>query len=144
MGSRKPPITNGQHTEKIRKKPRSIESQQEMLASELEEDLSLNEAALFIRVTRRTIAYLLDHGLISAAEKPSRYRERTWAISVKNLLNFKRTYISLGEIVERSGYAQGALSMRLRNNDLDMMALPPDLSKIYWRNDIENFMPEVR
>ncbi|PTW33649.1 MULTISPECIES: hypothetical protein [Rhodovulum] len=98
--------------------------------------LSLSEAAGYLRVTAKTVTYLTEQGLLSRADPAGRHRKGTRAVSQASLRAFRARYISLGELAELLKRPQGALSMRLRNTGIDMLAMPPDFSRIYWREDV--------
>ena len=52
----------------------------------------------------------------------------------------QQVFISLGEFADVIQHPQGALSMTLRNADVALLALPPDLSRIYWREDVGTYV----
>jgi hypothetical protein len=50
---------------------------------------------------------------------------------------FEQTYVSLGLVVAKHQCRQGALAIKLKNAETPMLAMPPQYSRIYWKDDIE-------
>jgi len=101
------------------------------------ETMSIPEAARFLRVTARTVSYLAEHRFLERAKLVEGYRAGSLVFQVSSLRMFHARYVSLGELVEETRHPQGALAMKLRNAGLDMLAMPPDFSRIFWREDVD-------
>jgi hypothetical protein len=100
------------------------------------ETMSVPEAVCFLHVTAKTVSYLAEHRFLERAEAAVGYRTGSLVLRASSLRVFCARYVSLGELVEVSQCPQGALVMKLRNSGLDMLAMPPDFSRIFWREDI--------
>jgi hypothetical protein len=50
----------------------------------------------------------------------------------------------LGEFAEVVQRPQGSLSMKLRNANVVLLAMPHDLIRIYWREDVDAYLTAER
>ena len=101
------------------------------------ETISIPDAARFLRVTARTVSYLAEHRFLERAKLVEGYRAGSFVFQASSLRMFHARYVSLGELVEETQHPQGALAMKLRNAGLDILAMPPDFSRIFWREDVD-------
>lgn len=101
--------------------------------------LSIGDAAGQLRVTVKTVAYLIRHGMLRGVETSEQYRRGATVVTIDSLAHFQESFISLGQLAELVQRPQGALSMKLRNAKLAMLAMPHDLSRIYWREDVDAY-----
>ncbi|WP_378948398.1 TniQ family protein [Paracoccus sp. R86501] len=98
--------------------------------------ISVSEAARRLRVTVKTVAYLVQHGLLCGLAASCRYRRGTTVVTANSLKQFQETFISLGQLAAVTQRPQGALSMKLRNASVALLAMPHELSRVYWREDV--------
>lgn len=101
-----------------------------------EAHLSISAVAQELRVTAKTVGYLVENGLLHGSDASERYRRGATVVIAGSLMQFREIFISLGELADVAQRPQGALSMRLRNADVALLAMPHDLSRIYWREDV--------
>ncbi len=101
--------------------------------------LSVSGAARRLRVTAKTVGYLVQHGMLCGLAASGRYRRGTTVVTANSLTQFQERYISLGELAAVTQRPQGALSMKLRNAGITLLAMPHDLSRIYWREDVSTY-----
>ncbi|MBL3609008.1 TniQ family protein [Rhodovulum sulfidophilum] len=105
-----------------------------------EAHLSISAAAQGLRVTAKTVVYLVENGLLYGVDAPELYRRGTTVVTAGSLAQFRGSFISLGELADVARRPQGALSMRLRNADVALLAMPYGLSRIYWREDVDTYV----
>lgn len=105
-----------------------------------EAHLSISAVAQELGVTAKTVGYLVENGLLHGADASELYRRGATVVTPSSLIQFQGTFISLGELADVAQRPQGALSMRLRNAELALLAMPHDLSRIYWREDVRAYM----
>lgn len=98
--------------------------------------LSVSDAARQLRVTIKTMGYLIEHGLLCGVDTLEIYRRGATVVTAESLTQFQESFISLGALAEVMKRPKGALSMKLRNAKVAMLAIPHDLSRIYWREDV--------
>ncbi|GGG68974.1 hypothetical protein GCM10011415_15360 [Salipiger pallidus] len=98
--------------------------------------LSISAVAQELRVTAKTVRYLVENGLLHGVDAAELYRRGATVVTAGSLMQFREIFISLGELADAAQRPQGALSMRLRNADVALLAMPHDLSRIYWREDV--------
>ncbi|MFP7675747.1 TniQ family protein [Marivita sp. S0852] len=101
--------------------------------------VSVSEAARELRVTIKTVSYLVRHGMLCGSDASGLYRRGTTVVTTDSVAQFQASFISLGELALITQRPQGALSMKLRNANVALLAMPPDLSRIYWREDVSNY-----
>ncbi|MBQ2262447.1 MAG: TniQ family protein [Loktanella sp.] len=101
-----------------------------------ESHLSVGDAARQLRVTVKTVGYLIQHGMLRGEDTSELYRRGATVVTADSLTQFHESFISLGELAEVIQRPQGALSMKLRNANVALLAMPHDLSRIYWRVDV--------
>ncbi|TQS74051.1 TniQ family protein [Rhodobacteraceae bacterium] len=101
--------------------------------------LSIGDAAGQFRVTAKTVGYLIQHGMLCGVDTSELYRRGATVVTADSLTRFRETFISLGEFAELVQRPQGALSMKLRNANVALLAMPYDLSRIYWRGDVSAY-----
>ncbi|EEX13769.1 hypothetical protein CSE45_0244 [Citreicella sp. SE45] len=101
-----------------------------------EAHLSISAVAQELRVTAKTVGYLVENGLLHGADASELYRRGTIVVTAGSLMQFQGTFISLGELADVAQRPQGALAVKLRNADVALLAMPHDLSRIYWREDV--------
>ena len=77
--------------------------------------------------------------MLCGLDASGRYRRGTTVITIDSIAQFQACFISLGELALVTQRPQGALSMKLRNANVALLAMPPDLSRIYWREDMSNY-----
>jgi|GEM_PF-4991275 len=109
-----------------------------------EAHLSISAVAQELRVTAKTVGYLVENGLLQGVDAAELYRRGATVVTAGSLMQFQETFISLGELADVAQRPQGALSMRLRNADVALLAMPHDLSRIYWREDVCTYMAVVQ
>jgi hypothetical protein len=102
--------------------------------------LSVGDAARQLRVTVKTVGYLIQHGILCGVETSELYRRGATVVTADSLTRFRETFISLGEFAEAVKRPQGSLSMKLRNANVALLAMPHDLSRIYWREDVDAYL----
>lgn len=102
--------------------------------------LSISAVAQALRVTAKTVVYLVENGLLVGVDASEFYRRGTTVVTAGSLMQFQGIFISLGELADVAQRPQGALSMRLRNADVALLAMPHDLSRVYWREDVCAYM----
>lgn len=105
-----------------------------------EAHLSISAVAQELRVTAKTVGYLIENGLLRGADASELDRRGTIVVTAGSLMQFRGIFISLGELADLTQRRQGALSMSLRNAELPLLAMPHDLSRIYWRKDVCAYM----
>ncbi|MEQ5871816.1 TniQ family protein [Sagittula sp. NFXS13] len=105
-----------------------------------EAHLSISGVAQKLRVTAKTVGYLVENGLLHGLDASEFYRRGTIVVTAGSLMQFREIFISLGELADVAQRPQGALSMRLGNAELALLAMPHDLSRIYWREDVCAYM----
>jgi hypothetical protein len=105
-----------------------------------EAHLSISAVAKELRVTAKTVGYLVENGLLHGADASGLYRRGATVVTAGSLIQFQGAFMSLGELADVAQRPQGALSMRLRNAELALLAMPHDLSRIYWREDVCAYM----
>ncbi|MCA0851042.1 TniQ family protein [Salipiger thiooxidans] len=105
-----------------------------------EAHLSISAVAQELRVTAKTVGYLVENGLLHGVDAAELYRRGTTVVTADSLVQFQAVFISLGELADVAQRPQGALSMRLRNAELALLAMPHDLSRIYWREDVRAYV----
>ncbi len=105
-----------------------------------EAHLSISSVAHALRVTAKTVGYLVENGLLHGTDVSELYRRGATVVTADSLMQFRAIFISLGELADVAQRPQGALSMRLRNADVALLAMPHDLSRIYWREDVCAYM----
>ncbi|WP_378946212.1 hypothetical protein [Paracoccus sp. R86501] len=98
--------------------------------------ISVSEAARRLRVTAKTVAYMVQHGVLCGLAASGRYRRGTTVVAANSLTQFQESFISLGELAAVTQRPQGALSMKLRNGGVALLAMPHDLSRVHWREDV--------
>ncbi|MBR9841122.1 MAG: hypothetical protein GYB50_25065 [Rhodobacteraceae bacterium] len=98
--------------------------------------LSISAVAKELRITAKTVGYLVENGLLHGTDASELYRRGATVVTADSLMQFREIFISLGELTDVAQRPQGALSMRLRNADVALLAMPHDLSRIYWREDV--------
>lgn len=98
--------------------------------------LSVSETARRLRVTVKTVGYLVQHGMLCGLAESGSYRRGTTVVTANSLTQFQESFISLGELAAVTQRPQGALSMKLRNAEITLLAMPNDLSRVYWREDV--------
>jgi len=101
-----------------------------------ESRLSVGDAARQLRVTVKTVGYLIQHGMLCGVDTSELYRRGATVVTADSLAQFQKSFISLGELAEITQRPQGAFSMKLRNANVALLAMPHDLSRIYWREDV--------
>ncbi|EIE50373.1 hypothetical protein C357_14232 [Citreicella sp. 357] len=101
-----------------------------------EAHLSISAVAQELRVTAKTVGYLVENGLLHGVDAAELYRRGATVVTAGSLMQFREIFISLGQLADVAQRPQGALSMRLRNADVALLAMPHDLSRIYWREDV--------
>lgn len=101
--------------------------------------LSIGDAAGQLRVTVKTVGYLIQHGMLCGVDASEQYRRGATVVTIDSLARFQESFISLGEFSELVQRPQGALSMKLRNANVALLAMPHDLSRIYWREDVSAY-----
>jgi|TARA_R110002049_G_scaffold235512_9_gene408803 hypothetical protein len=104
-----------------------------------ESRLSIGDAAGQLRVTAKTVGYLIQHGILCGVDTSEFYRRGATVVTTDSLTRFRETFISLGEFAEVVQRPQGSLSMKLRNANVALLAMPHDLSRIYWREDVDAY-----
>ncbi|UOA28261.1 hypothetical protein DSM107133_03006 [Pseudosulfitobacter sp. DSM 107133] len=104
-----------------------------------ESRLSIGDAAGQLRVTAKTVGYLIQHGILCGVDTSEFYRRGATVVTTDSLTRFRETFISLGEFAEVVQRPQGSLSMKLRNENVVLLAMPHDLSRIYWREDVSAY-----
>lgn len=92
-----------------------------------------------LKITRKTVFCLIENGFLNAVRGSSALRAGTAAVDSLSLAAFGDVFVSIGHLSVLSGIPQGALAMRLRNADVATLAMPPSLSRIYRRDDIDQF-----
>ncbi|WP_252737603.1 hypothetical protein [Citreicella sp. C3M06] len=105
-----------------------------------EAHLSTSAVAQELRITAKTVRYLVENGLLHGADASELYRRGTTVVTAGSLMQFREIFISLGELADVAQRPQGALSMRLRNADVALLAMPHDLSRIFWREDVRAYV----
>ncbi|MBU2888244.1 TniQ family protein [Celeribacter halophilus] len=98
--------------------------------------LSVGDAARQLKVTVKTVGYLIQHGMLCGVDTSELYRRGATVVTADSLTQFQKSFISLGELAEITQRPQGAFSMKLRNANVTLLAMPHDLSRIYWREDV--------
>lgn len=104
-----------------------------------ESRLSIGDAVGQLRVTAKTVGYLIQHGMLCGVDASEQYRRGATVVTIDRLARFQESFISLGELAEVVQRPQGALSMKLRNANVALLAMPHDLSRIYWREDVSAY-----
>jgi hypothetical protein len=79
-----------------------------------EAHLSISAVAQELRVTAKTVGYLVENGLLQGVDAAELYRRGATVVTAGSLMQFQETFISLGELADVALRPQGALSMRLR------------------------------
>ncbi|AVW93472.1 hypothetical protein DA792_14630 [Celeribacter baekdonensis] len=102
--------------------------------------LSIGDAAGQLRVTAKTVGYLIQHGMLCGVDASEQYRQGATVVTIDSLARFQESFISLGEFAELVQRPQGALSMKFRNANVALLAMPHDLSRIYWREDVDAYL----
>ena len=105
-----------------------------------ESRFSIGDAAGQLRVTAKTVGYLIQHGMLCGVDTSELYRRGATVVTADSLTRFRETFISLGEFAEVVQRPQGSLSMKLRNTNVALLAMPHDLSRIYWREDVDAYL----
>jgi hypothetical protein len=98
--------------------------------------LSVGDAARQLKVTIKTVGYLIQHEMLCGVDTSELYRRGATVVTADSLTQFQKNFISLGELAEITQRPQGAFSMKLRNANVTLLAMPHDLSRIYWREDV--------
>ena len=86
------------------------------------------------------MGYLVEDGLLHGADASELYRRGATVVTAGSLMQFREIFISLGELADVARRPQGALSMKLRNADVALLAMPHDLSRIFWREDVRAYV----
>lgn len=89
-----------------------------------------------MRVTAKTVGYSIQHEMLCGVDTSELYRRGATVVSTDSLARFQETFISLGEFAEVVQRPQGSLAMKLRKVNVALLAMPHDLSRIYWREDV--------
>ncbi len=89
--------------------------------------ISISAVAQELRVTARTVVYLVENGLLHGVDASELYRRGTTVVTAASLARLRGTFISLGELAEITRRPQGALSMKLRNAGVALLAMSQDL-----------------
>ena len=98
--------------------------------------LSVGDAARQLRVTMKTMGYLIEHGMLRGVDTSELYRRGATLDTADSLTQFQESFIFLGALAEVMQCPKGSLSMKLRNVNVALLAIPHDLSRIYWRADV--------
>lgn len=109
--------------------------------------LTLAEVAKRLKITLKTAFYLAQNGFLGADPTSSAGRAGTAAAHITSVVAFEDVFVSIGQLAALAHTPQGALAIRLRNAGVAMVAMPPGLSRIYWRHDIRAFglpQPDLR
>ncbi|WEF25130.1 hypothetical protein [Paracoccus sp. S3-43] len=101
--------------------------------------LTVAEVAKRLKITPKTIFYLIENGFLGAVPISGAGRAGTAAVHILSVAAFEGVFVSIGQLSALARTPQGALAIWLRNADIAMVALPPGLSRIYWRCDIGAF-----
>ncbi len=104
-----------------------------------ETQISITAVAQELRVTTKTAVYLVENGLLHGVNASELYRRGTTVVTAASLARLRGAFISLGELAEITRRPQGALSMKLRNAGVALLAMPHELSRIYWREDVSAY-----
>jgi hypothetical protein len=100
---------------------------------------SIGDATGQLRVTVKTVGYLIQHGMLCGVDTSEIYRRGATVVTADSLMRFQKNFISLGELAEVVQRPQGSLSIKLRNANVALLAMPHDLSRIYWREDVSAY-----
>ncbi len=79
---------------------------------------------------------MIQHGMLCGVDTSELYRRGATVVIADSLAQFQQSFISLREFAEITQRPQGALSMKLRNANVALLAVSHDLSRIYWREDV--------
>ena len=101
--------------------------------------LTVADTAQRLKITRKTAFYLMGNGFLGAVQAAGMVRAGTAAVHPLSVTAFEDVFLSIGQLSALAGTPQGALAIRLRNAGVAMVAMPPSLSRIYWRRDIDAF-----
>ena len=89
-----------------------------------------------LKITPKTVFYLIENGFLCAGQISDLGRTGTAAVHSSSLAAFEDVFLSIGQLSALARTPQGALAIRLRNAGVAMVAMPPGLSRIYWRCDM--------
>lgn len=101
--------------------------------------LTLAEVAKRLKITLKTVFYIVQNGFLGTDPTSSAGRAGTAAPHILSVAAFEDVFVSIGQLAALAHTPQGALAIRLRNAGVAMVAMPPGLSRIYWRCDIGAF-----
>lgn len=89
-----------------------------------------------LKITPKTVFYLIENGFLSAGKISDAGRTGMAVVHSSSLAAFEDVFLSIGQLSALARTPQGALAIRLRNAGVAMVAMPPGLSRIYWRCDM--------
>ncbi|MFV0409398.1 MAG: hypothetical protein ACK5LJ_06790, partial [Paracoccus sp. (in: a-proteobacteria)] len=98
--------------------------------------LAVANVAQRLKITPKTVFYLIENGFLGAVPISGAGRAGTAAVHVLSVAAFEDVFVSIGQLAALARTPQGALAIRLRNAGVAMVAMPPGLSRIYWRCDM--------
>ncbi len=98
--------------------------------------MTATDVAAALKITQKTVFYLASSGFLGRAGRSEQARDGSLTLNPISVRAFEDKFISLGQLVQDTGLRQGALAINLRNTNVEMLAIPPDLSRIYWRQDV--------
>ncbi|MFD1882157.1 TniQ family protein [Paracoccus pacificus] len=89
-----------------------------------------------LKITPKTVFYLIENGFLCAGRISDAGRTGMAVVHSSSLAAFEDVFLSIGQLSALVRTPQGALAIRLRNAGVSMVAMPPGLSRIYWRCDM--------
>lgn len=98
--------------------------------------LAVAAVAQRLKITPKTVFYLIENGFLGAVPISGAGRAGTAAAYLSSVAAFEDIFVSIGQLSAMARTPLGALAIRLRNAGVAMVAMPPGLSRIYWRFDL--------
>ena len=99
--------------------------------------MTVSEVVARLKITSPTVHYLFRNGFLLPAANPDDRRVGSVSICGYSVARFENTYLSLGRFAARHEYRTGTLAIRLKNAGIEMLAMPPKYSRIFWQKDLK-------
>lgn len=92
-----------------------------------------------LKITKPTVHYLGKNSLLRQLQNDPSQRVGSVSICSDSVAEFEKTYVSIGAFAAQKDLRQGALAIKLKNANIQMLAMPPKYSRIFWRANLKTF-----